>query len=50
MGASASTIFHDFSQEEKAEISRVLQSKYLELKEETGQSPTDTLLFDALKK
>lgn len=50
MGASPSTAFHDFSSEEKAEISRVLQSKYLDLKEKNSNSADDTQLFEALKR
>lgn len=49
MGGTPSVAFHDFSSDEKAEISRVLQSKYLDLKENDGASPDDTLLFEALK-
>lgn len=50
MGASPSAAFHDFSSEEKAQISRVLQSKYLALKDKQSSDPNDTQLFEALKR
>lgn len=50
MGGSPSVTFHDFSSEEKAEISRVLQSKYLDLKGAGEPSRNDTVLFETLKR
>jgi hypothetical protein len=50
MGATASTAFHDFSSEEKVRISKLLQSRYLDLKEKNGNVGSDTQLFEALKR
>jgi hypothetical protein len=48
MGSGSSTAQHQFSSDEKAQISRVLQTKYQDAKHQHGEN--DVQLFEALKK
>jgi hypothetical protein len=51
MGASSSAVYSEFSSDEKAEISRLLQSKYLTLQEQNpNTNSNDAVLFEALQR